>query len=69
MRFDIQVTDERKVYTATCWVEGGMLTVRSLDGLGEKPATTSVNNEVLAKILLHELINESKGHGWNNKGG
>ncbi|MCW4235554.1 MAG: hypothetical protein N0E58_04725 [Candidatus Thiodiazotropha endolucinida] len=61
--FDVDIEIEGEKYTATATVDGGMLTVRSMM-FGEKSASVSASNEVLAKLLLHELVNESKGKGW-----
>ena len=54
-RFEVEVEKDGKLYQATAKVEGGMLTVSSVN-LGSKSASVSSNNNVLAKLLLNELI-------------
>ena len=54
-RFEVEVEKDGKLYQATARVEGGMLTVSSVN-LGSKSASVSSNNNVLAKLLLNELI-------------
>lgn len=61
--FNVEIEVEGRTYTATAAVEKGMLTVKSIM-LGQKSASMSANNESLAELLLHELVNESKGTGW-----
>ena len=56
--FDIEVERDGKLYKATAKVEGGMLTVSSVN-LGSKSASPSSNNNVLAKLLLIELIQKA----------
>ena len=59
-RFEVEVEKDGKLYQATAKVEGGMLTVSSVN-LGSKSASVSSNNNVLAKLLLNELI---RNKGW-----
>ena len=54
-RFEVEFEKDGKLYQATAKVEGGMLTVSSVN-LGSKSASVSSNNNVLAKLLLNELI-------------
>ncbi|TXI47532.1 hypothetical protein [Methylophilus sp.] len=54
-RFEVEVEKDGKLYQATAKVEDGMLTVSSVN-LGSKSASVSSNNNVLAKLLLNELI-------------
>jgi hypothetical protein len=61
--FDIDINIDGQKYTAVATVDRGMLTVKSIM-LGEKSASVSADNEGLAKLLLHELVNQSKGKGW-----
>lgn len=53
--FEVEVEKNGKLYKASAKVEGGMLTVSSVH-LGSTSASVSSNNDVLAKILLNELI-------------
>lgn len=53
--FEVEVEKYGKLYKATAKVEGGMLTVSSVN-LGSTSASVSSNNDVLAKMLLNELI-------------
>lgn len=62
-KFQVEIEIEGKNYNASAVVENGMLTVRSTT-LGNKTASESSDNLILARILLHELINQSKGKGW-----
>ncbi len=57
-RFEVEVEKDGKTYKATAKVEGGMLTVSSVI-LGSKSASVSSNNNVLARLLLHELIRKT----------
>lgn len=61
--FDVEVSYDEQIYKAKAVVEGNTLTVTSL-GLGSKSASISGDSEFLAKILLIELVNQSKGRGW-----
>ena len=58
--FEVEVEKDGKLYQATAKIEGGMLTVSSIN-LGSKSASVSSNNNVLAKLLLNELI---RNKGW-----
>lgn len=62
-KIDVEIEIEGKKITATGTVEKGMLTVNAMK-YGKKSASVSADNEFLAKLLLHELVNESKGNGW-----
>lgn len=62
-KFQVEIEIEGKNYNGFAVVENGMLTVRSTT-LGNKTASESSNNLILARILLHELVNQSKGKGW-----
>lgn len=53
--FEVEVEKYGKLYKATAKVEGGMLTVSAVN-LGSTSASVSSNNDVLAKMLLNELI-------------
>lgn len=55
--FDVEIEVDQKLYKATAKESQGMLTVSSVI-LGTKHAKVSSNNEILAKILLQELIND-----------
>ena len=63
MRSTVEVQHDGKLVTADVEISGGMITV-SNPSLGRKSASESSNNDVLAKILLRELINEADGKGW-----
>lgn len=54
-----EVSEEREgiTYKAFAKISGGMLTVSSVV-LGSKSASESASNEVLAKLLLGELITD-----------
>ena len=54
-RFEVEIKIDGKAYKAAAKVEGGMLTVSSVN-LGSRSASVSSNNNVLAKLLLNELI-------------
>ena len=53
--FDVKLIRNDTTYKATAKVEGGMLTVSAFN-LGSKSASVSSNNEVLAELLLGELV-------------
>jgi hypothetical protein len=55
--FDVQVERNGKIHTATAKIEKDTLTVYSVV-LGRKSASLSSNNEVLAMLLLEELLND-----------
>lgn len=55
--FDVEIEVNGKLYKATAKESQEMLTVSSVI-LGTKHAKVSSNNEVLAQILLQELIND-----------
>lgn len=57
-RFEVEVEKDGKIYKATAKVEGGMLTVSSVI-FGSKSASVSSNNNVLARLLLNELIRKT----------
>lgn len=61
--FEIEEIDGTKTYKASVSISGKMLTVTNFE-LGSKSASISANNKAMAKIMLRELINQSKGHGW-----
>ena len=61
--FQVVIEVEGMKYSASAVVESGMLTVKSTT-LGSKSASVSGDNNVLASILLRELVNQSKGRGW-----
>lgn len=63
MKSEIRITHNEKEYSAYIEISKGMVTVSS-PTLGSKSATESGNNEVLAKIMLQELVNEAEGKGW-----
>ncbi len=56
--FEVEVEKDGKLHKATAKVEGGMLTVSSVN-FGSKSASASSNNNVLAKLLLNELIRKT----------
>jgi hypothetical protein len=49
-----------KTYRGTYAIEGGMITVRSLDGSKTTHASATGNNEALAKIMLGEIFHERR---------
>jgi hypothetical protein len=55
--FEVEVEHNGKIHTATARIEKDMLTVYSVL-LGRKSASLSSNNEVLAMLLLQELLND-----------
>ena len=63
MKSEIRITHNEEEYSAYIEISKGMVTV-SIPTLGSKSATESGNNEVLAKIMLQELVNEAEGKGW-----
>ena len=58
--FIVEVEKDGKLYQATARVEGGILTVNSIN-FGINSSSVSSNNNVLAKLLLSELIRKN-GH-------
>lgn len=62
-KFQVEIEIKGKNYNASAVVENGMLTVRSTT-LGNKTASESSDNLILARILLRELVNQSEGKGW-----
>ena len=56
-KFDVEKKHEGKHYIAIARVDNEMLTVSSIM-FGSKSAKVSSNNEVLASILLQELIDD-----------
>lgn len=62
MKSSIEITYDGKKVVGTYEVSKGMITVAG--PFGSKSASSSSNNEVLAKILLRELAQEAKGKGW-----
>ncbi|NAO97296.1 MULTISPECIES: hypothetical protein [unclassified Halomonas] len=62
-RFDVEIEKGGKAFIGKASVSGGMLTVESFE-FGSKSASISLNNELLAKILLYELLNNSLNEGW-----
>lgn len=63
MKSEISITYNGKIFSAYVEISKGMVTVSS-PTLGSKSAVESSNNEVLAKIMLQELVNEAEGKGW-----
>jgi len=61
--FEVKIEIENKTYKGSATVAGKVLTVQSFK-FGSKSASISSNNEVLARLLLNELVNESNGKGW-----
>lgn len=58
-KFQVEIEVEGKKYNAFAAVKNGMLTVKSIP-FGSKTASESSDNLILARILLHELVNNPK---------
>ena len=54
-RFEVEVEKDGKLYQALAKIESGMLNFSSVN-LGNKSASVSSNDNILAKLLLNELI-------------
>ncbi len=57
IKFEVEKEISGKLYKASAKEDKGMLTVSSVI-LGTKYAKVSSNNEILAEILLQELVND-----------
>ena len=57
--FEVKVIKNEKEFTGEATVIGKTLTVSSVN-LGSRTASTSSNNQFLAKLLLEELIDENQ---------
>lgn len=62
MKPDIEITYDEKSIKGTYEISKGMITV--FGPYGSKSASTSSNNDALAKIILRELAQEAEGRGW-----
>lgn len=62
IRYDVETEVDGEVHRGSYEVSGGMLTVKSM--WGSKSTQPGARPDVLARILLAELVREEKGKGW-----
>jgi len=55
--FQVKVKKNNRTYRAKAHIERGILTVK-MGGAGVKSASVSSNNNILAGMLLREIVND-----------